>query len=95
MDPVSSLSKPYIYSFIKGALGTETVEVAMIQAAKPSSGDWKTAAWGSVTPTGAWARILIGPSTSLALTDGTYQMWVRVTGASEQPVLRAGEIVIT
>lgn len=95
MKPVSSLSKPYIHSFITGALGTETVEIAMIQAAEPISGDWKTASWGAVTATGAWAKILIGPGTSLALTDGTYQMWVRATGATEVPVMRAGEIEIT
>lgn len=92
---ISSLSKPYIHSFITGALGTETVEIAMIQAAEPISGDWKTASWGAVTPTGAWAKILIGPSTTLALTDGVYQVWVRATGATEQPVLHSGEIEIT
>lgn len=95
MDPVSSLSKPYVYSFVTGAAGTETVEIAMIQAAEPSSGDWKSASWSSVTPRGAWARILIGPGTPLALSDGTYQMWVRVTGSPEAPVLYAGEVVIT
>ena len=31
---------------------------------------------------------------SLALSPGTYQMWVRITGATVQPVLPAGPVVI-
>ncbi|GII88279.1 hypothetical protein Ssi03_62690 [Sphaerisporangium siamense] len=95
MDPISSLSKEYIYSFVEGVAGTETVEVACVQTAEPTSGDWKPAGWANVTPAGADARILIGPGTTLALADGTYQMWVRVTGTTEQPVMYAGPVVIT
>lgn len=95
MEPISSLSKEYVYSWVEGATGAETVEVAFIQTAEPTAPDWKTAAWANLTPAGADARILIGPSTTAVLTDGTYQMWVRVTSASEVPVLLAGPVVIT
>jgi len=90
---ISSLSKVYVKSFIEGALGSETVEAAFVQAAEPDS--WETATWGEVTPIGAWARVLVGPGTDFELTDGTWQMWVRVTGSAEVPVLHAGEVVIT
>jgi len=96
MDPISALSSPYIYSHIDGAAGDETVEMAFVQAAAPDSDDWEAAAWSATTAKGAWARILIGPeSAALTLTAGAWQMWVRVTGDVEKPVLHAGEIVIT
>ena len=96
LKPISSLSSPLIHSFITGAAGTETIQMAFVQAAQPSSGDWKAAAWGSVTPTGAWAHILIGPaSASLTLTAGTWQVWVKATSTPEIPVMRSGEIEIT
>jgi hypothetical protein len=94
MEPISELSKEPIFSFIEGAAGTETVEIACVQTAAPSGGDWEVATWENVGPAGADASILIGPGTSLALSAGTYQMWVRVTGGSVQPVLPAGPVVI-
>jgi hypothetical protein len=94
LEEISSLSKEYVYSWVEGATGGETVEVAFIQAAKPTAPDWKAAAWDNITPAGADARILIGPGTTAVLVDGTYQMWVRVTTVAEEPVLRAGPVVI-
>lgn len=96
MDPlrISSLSKEYLFFWVAGALGTEDVDVAFIQAAEPESGDWKTASWENVVPAGADAQILIGPGTTAALADGTYHAWVRVTALTEQPVRYSGPIVI-
>jgi hypothetical protein len=92
---ISSLSKPYVYSHIKGAAGTGTVEFAFVQAVEPSGGDWHAGSWGSATATGAWARALIGPGTDFELTNGTWQMWVRVTSSPEELVMHAGEVLIT
>lgn len=96
MDPVSSLSRPYIYSTVEGASGSEVVEIAFTApGAEPIEGDWHAAAWDHVTPKGADAKILIGPGGTVVLTDGTYAMWVRVNGAIERPVMRAGLVPIT
>ncbi|MFG3438341.1 hypothetical protein ACGF0J_13950 [Nonomuraea sp. NPDC047897] len=96
MEPISSLSRPYVYTFVKGASGTEQVQVAFTNlGAEPVEADWYPAEWASATAAGARARILIGPGGTVPLTDGTYLMWVRVTGAVEQPVLRCGPIPIT
>lgn len=91
---ISSLSKEYVYSWIGGVDGTEDVEVAFVQADEPAELDWNDADWANIAPAGADARILIGPG-AVELTDGTWQMWVRVTTSAEVPVMRAGEIVIT
>ncbi|SDI40717.1 hypothetical protein SAMN05421505_14917 [Sinosporangium album] len=98
MDPISSLSRPYLYIWVEGARGTEPVEVAFVNpGAEPVTGDWHPAAWDadSVTAKGADARILIGPGGEVVLADGTYDAWVRVTGPVERPVLWAGQVPIT
>ncbi|MEU1880850.1 hypothetical protein ABZ470_26385 [Streptosporangium sp. NPDC020072] len=96
MEPISSLSRPYVYTFVTGASGTEPVEIAFTNlGAEPGEADWHTAEWASLTAGGARARILIGPGGSVTLTDGTYLMWVRVTGPIERPVMPCGPIPIT
>ncbi|MEQ4723781.1 hypothetical protein [Nonomuraea sp. B19D2] len=96
MEPISSLSRPYVYSVIKGASGSEVVEVAFTNlGAEPIETDWRTAEWANATAEGARVRILIGPGSSVVLPDGTYLMWVRVTGAVERPVIPCGSIPIT
>ncbi|WP_113705377.1 hypothetical protein [Nonomuraea lactucae] len=92
MEGISCLSKVYLYIPIEGASGTEGVEVAFTTAGvEPVEGDWQLASWGQVSGRGREARILIGPGAA-QLTEGTYQAWVRITGAVERPVLPAGLI---
>ncbi|PZG53133.1 hypothetical protein C1I98_06135 [Spongiactinospora gelatinilytica] len=91
---ISSLSREYVYAWVGGALGIETVEVAFVRADEPGSGDWKTAEWANLTPAGADARILVGPGGTVTLTDGLWQMWVRVTAVTETPVLYSGPVNI-
>ncbi|MBP2704388.1 hypothetical protein JOL79_11245 [Microbispora sp. RL4-1S] len=97
MEPISSLSRININSFITGATGTEAVDIAFTTPnIEPDTEDWHAAAWGTPTPTGCVARILIGPGDgTVTLTDGTYDMWVRVTGPVQAPVFRTGQIAIT
>ncbi|WP_433235499.1 hypothetical protein ACQPYK_25445 [Streptosporangium sp. CA-135522] len=95
MEPISSLSRPYLYIQVDGAAGTEDVEIAFTNVgAEPAEGDWLPAGWSNATSEGARARILIGPG-AVALPDGTYMAWVRVNGAVERPVLPAGLVPIT
>ncbi|RBQ21615.1 hypothetical protein DP939_02580 [Spongiactinospora rosea] len=92
---ISSLSREYVYAWVGGVLGTETVEIALIQGDEPTSGDWETADWANQTPSGADARILVGPGGTVTPTDGVWHMWVRVTAVTETPVLYSGPILIT
>lgn len=92
---ISSLSLEYVYTWVGGVTGAETVEVAFVQTAEPDSGDWETADWANLSPAGADARILVGPGGAVTLTDGTWQMWVRVTSTPEMPVLHAGPVQVT
>lgn len=90
MKPISSLSREYLYFFIESAAGTETVEVAFTTpGVDPGAPDWNAATWTGATPQGADATILVGPGGTVTLAKGVYQPWVRVTGATEVPVLIA------
>lgn len=97
MDPISSLSRVYVKSFIIGATGTEDVKVAFTQrGAEPVEADWHPAEWDPPTPRGCAARILIGPGEgAVPLPDGTHCMWVKVTAAVQIPVFLAGLVPIT
>ncbi|WP_424533646.1 hypothetical protein ACOZ38_25255 [Sphaerisporangium viridialbum] len=96
MEPISSLSTVYVQSFVKGAMGSETAHIAFTKPdLEPVTADWKPAVWGAPTDKGCPARILIGPGAgAVVLVDGTYAMWVRVTGPVQIPVLRAGLVSI-
>lgn len=96
MEPISSLSRPYLYIPVDGASGSEGVEIAFTTPpAEPAEADWHPADWANITTKGARARILIGPGGTVTLPDGTYMAWVRVNGAVERPVLRSGLVPIT
>lgn len=69
-----------------------TVELAIVaeDTEEPGSGDWKTAAWDDGS-----ARLLVGPGTQVVLTNGRYDVWVRVTSSPELVVRKAGTLEIT
>ncbi|MFC7582445.1 hypothetical protein ACFQYP_00545 [Nonomuraea antimicrobica] len=95
MDPISSLSRPYVYAWIDGAAGIEAVEIAFtVPGDEPSEEGWHTASWSGVTAKGADARILIGPGGDVTLPEGTYQMWVRVDAPPERPMMPSGLVFI-
>ncbi len=95
METISSLSCEFLPFFVRGAAGTETVEVAFTApGVEPVEADWYAAEWapGPAGARGATARILFGPGGTVAKPDGTYQAWVRVTAPPQLPVLPAGLI---
>ncbi|PZG20619.1 hypothetical protein [Nonomuraea aridisoli] len=97
MDAISSLSRPYVYVWIEGAYGTETVQLAFTGVGvKPTEDDWRAAEWNtaSITREGAEARVLVGPGSPNELPVGTYDVWARVTAPVEQPVMLAGQLPI-
>ncbi|MER6505886.1 hypothetical protein ABT158_03695 [Nonomuraea sp. NPDC001636] len=95
VEPMSSLSLEYLEFFVENASGSEDVEVAFTTPGQePTEGQWHPASWGAAGRAGARARIRVGPG-AVALGDGTYQGWVRVTTPSERPVLPSGLVPIT
>lgn len=96
VEPMSSLSLEYLRFFVANAIGSEQVEIAFTTPGiEPAEGQWQPASWGRVARDGAEARVRVGPGGAVALTDGTYQGWVRVTRPDERPVLSSGLVPIT
>lgn len=107
MASVSSLTLQYIKVAV-GAIdsgasvvitsGTVTMAFTTI-GTEPVSGDWKTASWetdATRNPDRYYARVLVGPSGTVTLADGSYDVWVKVTGVgSEVPIVRAGRLTVT
>lgn len=103
MATISSLSIVYVKipvaAIESGAVidpTTATVTMAFpAVGVEPVSGDWKTATWetdATRTPDRYYARCLVGPSGTVTLTDGTYDVWTKITGITpEVPVLKAGD----
>lgn len=75
-----------------------TVDFAfMAPDAEPSGGDFtSTGSWLSSTPISAYARTLVG-SAGTSLAEGTYDVWVRITGLpnNEVPTKYVGVLTIT
>lgn len=106
---LSSLSLEYVKVRVSGRrAGVDlvptgfTVDFAFTAAATPATepgvSDWKVGSWetdASSTPTRYFARCLIGPSGTATLTDGSYDVWVRVADGTETPVRRVGRIIVT
>lgn len=67
------------------------VSVALIPPrTQPDDGDWQAAEWFDATT----VRILVGPP-ALTETSGNLVVWLRITGATEQPERPVGPLRIT
>lgn len=55
------------------------------------NGDWETITGPPVTYK---ARVVIGPGTSAALTEGFYDMWIRITQGAEDMMRKVGSLII-
>ena len=96
----SQLSLQYLYvpvSAVKNGAaynptGDPVAMAFMPQATQvPQSADWQTAGW-TTTQNAVYpysAGCLIGPGGTIALTVGTYVVYVRVTDSPEVPVQQA------
>lgn len=77
---------------------SDTVVMAFVaEGASPGASDWKTASWETdttTTPDTYYARCLVGPSGTVALTAAIYDVWVKVTDSPEVPALRAGNLEV-
>lgn len=78
------------------ALGAQAVALAFMpsRTTEPESGDWVSAVWLGESGTTRDAGVLVGPG-ALALAEGTWQIWFRVTDTPEAPARHAGTLTIT
>lgn len=63
----------------------------------PVNGDWKSASWetdATTTPATYYARCLVGPSQTVALSVGQYDVWARISDNPEVPARKAGTLEI-
>lgn len=99
---VSSLSTEYIrvsVSVTKAGIPFDptgdTVQMAFpLPNVEPVLADWKASSWES-TGGNYWARCLVGPSGTVTLADGNYDVWVKITDSPEIPVRKVGSLSIT
>lgn len=101
---ISSLSREYVRCEVRasanGVQVDPTVDIvefaAVTVGTEPSS--WTAGGWETVPGPIYFARIMVGglgSSATLALADGLYDVWVRVTDSPEKPAWRVGRIRIT
>jgi len=95
-------STEYLYVGLSGDVPSDGVEIAfMASGARPTSGDWTTATvvtsdsdplWSDAVSSGAsgdyYAARLVGSygGNDVTLDAGDYQVWIRATDTTEQPV---------
>lgn len=85
-----AMSKEYLHGVVVSnvSLDAQPVEVAILGPAASPDGSttWYVAEWeGDAATTRSW-RLLVGPTTTVALTPGVYSVWYRVTDVTETPV---------
>lgn len=103
MAKISSLSTEYVKSraraYRDGSLINPTtfpVKFAFVSVgSEPSSSDWVDGTWEESVDGQFYARCLVGPTGTIALTDGTYDVWVKVEYADEVPVREIDKLVVT
>lgn len=95
---IPSISTEYARVSITGdvELTSQAVQMAFLQSstAEPSVGDWQTATWLTDPGVTRTAGVLVGPG-ALALDEGTWWVWWKVTDTPEIVARRAGRIEIT
>lgn len=101
-------STEYVYVGVTGDIPSVGAEIAFLDAGIRPTNEWTAATivnnqqhelWDDAQASGAtgdyFLARLVGAfgGTGVALTQGSYQCWIRLTDAVEQPVLIAPEAV--
>lgn len=98
---LSVLSKEYVRVKVSASEAgaavdptTDTVVMAFpVHGVAPVTGDWKAASW-ETAGSAFYARCLVGPSGTVTLAVGSYDVWVKVTDSPEVPAIKAGQLKI-
>lgn len=101
-------STEFLYVGVSGTVPEVSAEVALVEAGqRPGSEDWGSATivddqhelWADARASGAtgdyYVAVLVGSygDTGVALAEGDYQMWLRLTDTTERPVRITPEAV--
>lgn len=90
MATVPASSTEYLRIPVADGSASIPGEIAVIAScSEPLEADWKAATWAD----GAY-KVLIGPTTSIPLTAGTYTAWVRLDAPPEKVVRRSGSVQV-
>lgn len=76
---------------------SDTVQMAFLQAQppiQPASNQYVAATWQSTT-TPYIALCLVGPGGTTTLTQGQYNVWIKITASPEIPVKWCGILQVT
>lgn len=106
MHTISTLSLEFVRVPVQATVNGELVNISgdFVQMAfpvagvAPVAGDWKGAGWETdptVTPNVYYARCLVGPSGSITLAAGMYDVWLKITDNPEAPVRKAGQLRVS
>lgn len=93
---MSGLSTEYVKVPVTADVDPTSDVVMMaltLAAGGVSLGDFTTASW-ETTDGVHYARLLVGPAGGLALPNGSYKIWVKITDNPEIPVKPAGHLTI-
>ena len=101
----SALSLQYVQAAVTATVAgaaynptADTVQFAFTaNGVQPGTSDWKTGSWDGTNPrpNGSYvAQCLVGPGGAIALTTGTYTVWIKVTDSPEIPVINVGLLKI-
>jgi hypothetical protein len=73
------------------------VDVAFVRAGDPQTGDWQPATWEAAATSDGYylAKVKVGPAGAVTLDDGAWNVYIRLTTGDQQPVVRAGTVLVT
>jgi hypothetical protein len=99
---LSSLSTEYIRVPVAATVNNapynptnDAVAFAFTGGANPAGGDWHSGSWDSANTPYA-AQCLVGPGAGgVALTVGTWVIWIKITDNPEVPVRAVGQLSVT
>ena len=100
MATISVLATLYVKSRVTATVGCSVYNPTgdVVEFAFPAPGvapvTWFTGSWETCNPSTFYARILVGPTGTVTLPVGTYDMWMRITDAPEVPVMQVGTLRI-
>lgn len=88
--PVSSKERLRVsYADADASAYPAQIAIVLDAAGEPEDDDYHDADWD-----GTDATIVIGAGSDVALAEGEYAVWTRITTADERPVRRAGTLTV-
>lgn len=95
---INSTSLQYVQVPVTSASGVENLPLTTVQMAFPNPGHdpetFYSGSWITIDSLD-YARCLVGPSGAVTLSNGFYDVYIKIAGVGETPVLFAGRLEVT